>query len=65
MLLKLFRSIFGCYSNSDIQPIVIEKEIEDSCLDKDKIIGFISYDEEAMANVTNGKYKYIWFRNKN
>ena len=25
--------------------------------------GFISYDEEAMANVTGGKYKFIKYRN--
>lgn len=54
MILKLFRYIFGCYSNTDIEPVFEESN---------EIPGFISYDEEAMANVTAGKFKFIKYRN--
>lgn len=96
-MLKLFRKIFGCWSEPEIVDIKLDdpektivinptdntftesdynykcnscnetsrkKEIQkivDSTIGE-KVKGFISYQEEAMSNVTGNKFKYIKYR---
>lgn len=80
-MLKLFRKIFGCYSDPEIASIVLpipEEHITtvDTPVDETKeviadIVSAVvkakegthtSYAEDAMDQVTDGKFKFIKYR---
>jgi hypothetical protein len=71
MILNLFRRIFGCYADNVVLPVfLLDEENEhtivtgkktESSLD-DEAEGFVSYTEEAMDNVTDGRFKFAKYR---